>query len=160
MWTLLFVCGRWLYDPAVAPAARAHPHLWLLAAGCIFSEFTSRLMISHVCDQVYRPSFLPIALFGLAPGLSWLSGAFPAAHATIAAWVPAQFLQPSFLLLVAFVFGATYLATFFVGSVTTIADCLDIDVFDSSKQRRRHAAAAAAALAEKQAADAKAAQAQ
>lgn len=143
MWLLLGAGSRWLFEARLSPVAAAHPHVWFMAGGAIFAEFTSRLMISHVCDQAYAPAYWPIALFGLAPALETLRSVAPHAYSTIAGSVPAAALEPQALLFVSAVAALAHLAFFFSTSVRTIAATLDIDVFDTTKQRTRAAEAAA-----------------
>lgn len=143
MWLLLGAGSRWLFEARLSPVAAAHPHVWFMAGGAIFAEFTSRLMISHVCDQSYAPAYWPIALFGLAPALETLRAAAPTVYSMIAGVVPAAALEPQALLFASAVAALAHLAFFFSTSVRTIAATLDIDVFDTTKQRTRAAEAAA-----------------
>ena len=47
----------------------------MLAAGAVFSDMTSKLMVSHACSQKYRPWYQVIALFAAAPVLTLLHDA-------------------------------------------------------------------------------------
>jgi hypothetical protein len=150
MAVLMYSCGRWLYEPGLHTTAITHPHAWLLTAGAIFADLTSRLMVSHVCDQTYQPNYLPLAIFSLSPLLKWISYTSPQAYSLLAAFARALnfgkpccawMVEPDTLLWLSFTVSLASLLLFFTSSVRSIAVSLDIDVFDSTKQRNRHKAA-------------------
>jgi len=59
--------GLWLWHPPAAAVIAATPHLFYLTIGCIFANAVSRLMISHVCRQRFRPDYLATVALGAVP---------------------------------------------------------------------------------------------
>jgi hypothetical protein len=43
-----------------------------LFAGCLFTDFTCKLMVSHVCEQKYRPFYTGMAIFAISPAIASL----------------------------------------------------------------------------------------
>lgn len=132
LWLLQLACGLWLFTDATHRVAATHTFMWLLTGGCLFSDFTSKLMVSHACDQPYRPAYFGTALFAAAPVLQRLAAAGFA--------VPPSLLSTQaseVMLLLAFVLSSSSLVAFAYEAVTDIAHALDIDVFDITRQRRR-----------------------
>jgi hypothetical protein len=82
MWMLIAVAGWWLHHPATRETVTRHPFMWLLTAGSIFADMTSKLMVSHACDQKYRPNLMLTLVFAGAPffNLLRLQGYDPTPH--------------------------------------------------------------------------------
>lgn len=68
-WSLIFTCMGWLHIDSTRAVVRNHWFLFYLTAGFLFVDMTTKLMVSHVCDQDYKPFLLGIGLFAVAPTL-------------------------------------------------------------------------------------------
>ncbi|RYG52641.1 hypothetical protein EON66_09570 [archaeon] len=64
---LQLTCAAWFYIPSCRAVVSASPHVFYATAGAIFANYTSKLMVSHVCDLDYKPSHIETAYFLLTP---------------------------------------------------------------------------------------------
>lgn len=138
IWLLHVSCTLWIFWTPARNVVNVHPWLFFGAAGSIFAECASKLLVSHACDQPYRPPFMSIIFLGVGPALAYFFGidGVPLAP-SLATAVNLEIISLEQWLLIAFVVGMTGLLHFFYHSITVLADALDIDVFDSTRQRLR-----------------------
>jgi hypothetical protein len=139
MWLVHVAGALWLLWGPARTVVNAHPWLFFGALGSLFAECTSKLLVSHACDQEYRPSYAIIALVAAGPLLAMLGGTgsevvLPSALAAI---LPVSSVSLAQCLLVSFAVCMGSLFSFFITSVNVLADALDINVFDITKQRLR-----------------------
>ncbi len=134
--SLLGSMSLWLSEPACAGVARQHWALFYGTAGALFTDLTVRLMLAHVTGMEYVADVSGLLVFAAAPvALAWklipLSASTPPAAIASAALLAS--LAASWLPCLAFIATA----------LREVAQALDIDVFDITRQVSRSNAAKA-----------------
>jgi phosphatidylglycerophosphate synthase len=59
----------WLHVPSTAAVVQTHWFAFYLAAGSLFGDMSTKLMVSHVCGMEYKPRFWSTALLAITPVL-------------------------------------------------------------------------------------------